>query len=143
MALHQIANESVNHPGGAKLNRNRMRAMLALTRLYFSSVETRLKSIEELQSLFKIYEIERVVAWQDNDVRITTNGRLIRAWRLRHIQPLIHFYPYSIRHGLERVLAHGVANFDRTNLVNELALAHCGILRMRVAGKNAQLASSK
>lgn len=142
-ALHEIANESPKHPGGTKLNRDQMRTMLALARLYFSTIEIRLKSIEELRSLYKIYELERVIAWQDNDVRITTNGRFIRAWRLRHVQPLINFYPYSIRHGLERALAHELADFDRENLVNELALAHCGILRMRAAAKNAQLASSK
>jgi hypothetical protein len=143
IALHQIANESAKHLGGTKLNRDQMRAILALARLYFSTIEIRLKSIEELRSLYKIYELERVVAWQDNDVRITTNGRFIRAWRLRHVQPLIDFYPYSIRHGLERALAHKLFDFDRENLVNELALAHCGILRMRAAAKNAQLASSK
>jgi len=133
-ALHQIADDTFNHPGGTKLNRNRMRAMLALARLYFSTIELKLASIEELRSLFSNYEQERVIARRD-DVRITTNGRLIRAWRLRHIQPLVNLYPYSIRHGLKRALAHGLADFDRTVLVNELALAHCGIFRMRSAWK--------
>lgn len=133
-ALHQIANNTPNHPGGADLNRNRMRSMLSLARLYFSTVELRITSIEDLRSLFRKYEIERINAQTDN-VRIATNGRLIRSWRLRHIQPLVNLYPYSIRHGLMRALAHERADFDRTDLVNELALAHCGILRMRAAGE--------
>jgi hypothetical protein len=133
-ALHQIANNTPNHPGGTELNRNRMRTILSLARLYFSTVELKVTSIEELRSLLRNYEIERVIA-QLGDVRITTNGRLIRSWRLRHIQPLVNFYPYSIRHGLVRVLAHELAYFDRTALVNELALANCGIIRMRAAGK--------
>jgi hypothetical protein len=133
-ALHRIADDTPTHPGGTKLNRHRMGAMLAQARLYFSTVELRLASIEELRSLLTTYEAERAIAQRD-DSRITTNGRLIRAWSLRHIQPLLNLYPYSIRHSLERALSQGVADFDRTALVNELALAHCGISRMRVAGK--------
>lgn len=108
--------------------------MLALARLYFSTIELRLASIDELRSLLSIYEAERAIAQRD-DARITTNGRILRAWRQRHVQPLVYLYPYSIRHGLKRALAHGVPDFDRTALVNELALAHCGIFRMRAAGK--------
>jgi hypothetical protein len=116
-ALHRIADDTPAHPGGTELNRNRMRAMLALARLYFSTVELRLASIEELRSLLSTYEVDRAIALRD-DARITTNGRLIRAWSLRHIQPLLNLYPYSIRHGLKRALAHGLADFDRTALVN-------------------------
>jgi hypothetical protein len=141
-ALHRIADDTPTHPGGTELNRNRMRAMLALARLYFSTVELRLASIEELRSLLSIYEAERVIALRDG-ARITPNGRLIRSWCLRHIQPLLNLYPYSIRNGLKRALAHGLADFDRTTQVNELALAHCGILRMRAAGKARALALSK
>jgi hypothetical protein len=133
-ALHQIANDTPNHPGGTKLDRKRMRYMLALARLYFSTAELRLTSIEELRSLFRNYELERVIA-QRTQVRLTTNGRLIRSWRLRHVQPLLNLYPYSIRHSLKRAVEHEPDCFDRTALVNELALAHCGIFRMRAAGK--------
>lgn len=134
-ALHRIADDTPTHPGGSKLNRNRMRATLALARLYFSTIELKLTSIEELRSLLRSYELERVIAWRD-DIRISANGRFIRAWRVRHVQPLVNLYPYSIRHGLKRGLEHGLADFDRTALVNELALAHCGIFRMRATGKD-------
>lgn len=133
-ALHRIADDTPTHPGGTKLDRSRMRAILALARLHFSTIELRLISIEELRSLISTYEAERAIAQRD-DARITTNGRLIRSWRLRHVQPLFNLYPYSIRHGLKRALEHGIANFDRTVLVNELALAHCGIFRMRATGR--------
>lgn len=138
-ALHRIANDTPNHPGGTKLDRKRMRAMLAFARLYFSTAELRLTSIEELRSLFRNYERDREIARRE-EVRLTKNGRFIRSWRLRHVQPLVNLYPYSIRHGLKRALAHGVADFDRTALVNELALAHCGIFRMRAAGQARTLA---
>jgi hypothetical protein len=140
--LHRIADDTPSHPGSTELNRNRMRAMLALARLYFSTVELRLASIEELRALLSIYEAERAIALRD-DARITTNGRLIRAWCLRHIQPLFNLYPYAIRNGLKRALAHGLPDFDRTALVNELAFAHCGILKMRVAAKARASALSK
>lgn len=138
-ALHRIANDTPNHRGGTQLDRKRMRAMLALARLYFSTAELKLTSIEELRSLFRNYERDRVIARREK-VRLTTNGRFIRSWRLRHVQPLVNLYPYSIRHGLERALAHGITDFDRTALVNELAFAHCGIFRMRAAGQARTLA---
>jgi hypothetical protein len=141
-ALHRIADDATAHPGGTELNRNRMRAMLALTRLYFSIIELRLASIDELRSLLSIYEAERAIAVQD-DARVTANGKVIRAWSLRHIQPLLNLYPYSIRNGLRRALIHGQAAIERTALVNELALAHCGILKMRATGKARIVKKSK
>lgn len=134
VALHRIADRTPAHPGGTELNRQRMRTMLSLARLYFSTVELRLASIEEVRSLLSTYEAERAIA-QRNDARVTTNGRFIRAWSLRHIQPLLNLYPYSIRNGLKRALAHGVADYDRTVLVNELALVHIGMSRMRTNWK--------
>ena len=141
-ALHRIADDAPTHPGGIKLDRNRMRAILALARLHFSTIELRLTSIEELRSLLSTYEAERAIA-KRNDARITTNGQLIRSWRLRHVQPLLNLYPYSIRNGLKRALEHGIANFDHAVLVNELALAHCGIFRMRATGLARKLARAK
>ncbi|MDD2976106.1 hypothetical protein [Aquabacterium sp.] len=132
--LHQIAGNAPNHPGGAYLNRNRMRDILSFARLYFSTIELKVNTIEELRFLLENYALERVIA-QHDDARLTTNGRHIRSWRLRHVQPLINLYPYAIRHGLKRALAHEPPYFDRTALVNELALAHCGIFRMRAAGE--------
>lgn len=134
-ALHQIANESSNHPGGAKLDRLRMKAMLSLARLHFSIIELKITSIDDLRLLLINYENARSSACQD-DARFTTKGRFIRSWRVRHIQPLINLYPYSIRYGLGRALNHNSTIFDRADLVNELALAHCGILVMRAAGKS-------
>lgn len=137
-ALHRIADEAPNHPGGIHLDRLRMRDMLSLARLHFSTSELKITSVNELRLLLNNYIIERKIARQDN-IRATTNGRLIKSWRLRHLQPLFNIYPYSVRYGLERALAHESANFDRTTLVNELALSHCGILRMRSAGKSRDL----
>lgn len=129
-ALHRVADDTPTHPGGARLDRERMRVMLSLARLHFSTIELKLMSIDELRLLLTTYEAERATAGRD-ETRITTNGRLIRGWRQRHIQSLVNLYPYAIRHGLRRALVHQAGSFDRTALANELALAHCGILRMR------------
>ena len=147
-AIHRIADDTRRHSwaaraaddisthlGGRRLDRERMRVMLSLARLHFSTLELRLMTIDKLRLLLAMYETERAAAGQD-ETRITTNGRFIRSWRRRHIQPLLNLYPYAIRHGLSRTLAHGEDSFDRAALVNELALAHCGIIRMRRAGRD-------
>ena len=134
-ALHRIADDTPTHLGGERLDRERMRIMLSLARLHFSTLELRLMSIDELRLLLAMYETERAAVGR-GETRITTNGRIIRSWRQRHIQPLLNLYPYAIRHGLRRALAHGEDGFDRAALVNELALAHCGIIRMRRTGRD-------
>lgn len=132
-ALHDIADKTAGHPGAEALDRERTRAMLALTRLYFSSWELRLSSVTELRELAEAYTTDRETLGATRALR-TSNSRCISNWRLRHIRSLLEFYPYSIRHGLTRVARSD--QFDRVVIVNELALAHCGILRMRRAGRN-------
>lgn len=149
-AIHRIADETPGHPGRAALDRGRTRTMLALTRLYFSVVELRTATVGDLQALLTHYDVEREAARSDQ-TRMIPSGRTIRAWRLRHVRPLLDIYPYAVRHGLARAVVNlppgdrtdnGATRpstgyvFSRTALVNELALAHCGILRMRRAGRN-------
>ena len=149
-AIHQIADETPGHPGGAALDRGRTRTMLALARLHFSVVELRAATVGDIHALLTRYDVEREAARADQP-RIMSSGRTIRAWRLRHVRPLLDLYPYAIRHGLTRAVANLPAGdraeespilsgagggFSRTALVNELALAHCGILRMRRAGRD-------
>lgn len=134
-ALHKIADESPNHPGGLHLDRTRMRRMLSLSRLYFSTVETKINSINDLQFIFKKYDNERSIA-KNQTYRLTTNGRIINSWRLRHIRPLLYLYPYCIRNSLARTLKNNLTpNFDHSILINELALIHCEISKMRKTRK--------
>lgn len=132
-ALHDIADETVAHPGGEALDRERTRAILALARLHFSARELRLSSVTELRELAEAYTADRETLGATRKAP-TSNRRSIRNWRLRHIRSLLDFYPYSIRHSLARAARSD--QFDRVAVVNELALAHCGILRMRRAGRN-------
>jgi hypothetical protein len=149
-AIHRIADETPGHPGGAALDRGRTRTMLALARLHFSIVELRAATVGNLHALLTRYDVEREAA-RSEQTRMTSSGRIIRAWRLRHVRPLLDLYPYAVRHGLARAVANlpvddraeesailsgtgGVVS--RTALVNELALARCGILRMRRAGRD-------
>ncbi len=132
-ALHDIADETAGHPGGEALDRERTRAMLALARLHFSARELRLSSVTELRELAEAYTADRETLGAKREL-LTSNRRSISNWRLRHIRSLLEFYPYSIRHGLARAARSD--QFDRVAIVNELALAHCGILRMRRAGRN-------
>lgn len=132
-ALHAIADEAQSHPGGAALDRERTRSILSLTRLYFSGVELRLSSLQELRALMSAYVTDRETGIPA-DARITSNGRDIRGWHLRHMRPLLDLYPFSIRYGLHRAMES--STLPREAIVNELALAHCGVLRMRRAGRD-------
>lgn len=132
-SLHAIADEFPGHPGGQVLDRKRARTILSLARLYFCVVELQHPSIEGLRDLAARYAADRDALGGAED-RLTPNGRTIRSWRLRHIRPLLDFYPYAVRHGLSRAAAD--TEFSRVAIVNELALAHCGLQRMRRAGRN-------
>lgn len=127
--LHDLADKTVGrHPRGEVLNRDRTRAILALVRLHFSARELRLSSVTELGSLEAAYTADRETLGAKRELLIS-NRRSIKNWRLRHIRSLLDFYPYSIRNGLARAARSD--RLDRVAIVNELALAHCGILRMR------------
>lgn len=128
--IHQIADTTPSHLGSLQLGREKMRVLLSLTRLHFSTAELKLKSINELQSLLTTYDTKRQIAELNSD-HINRSGRYIKKWQLRHIQPLINLYPYTIRHSIKRAISHKESEFDRNTLINELALTHCEIIRMR------------
>ncbi len=132
-ALHDIADETAGHSGGEALDRGRTRAILALARLHFSARELRLSSVKGLQELAEAYIADRETLGAKREL-LVSNRRSIRNWRHRHIRSLLDFYPYSIRHGLARAARSD--QLDRIAMVHQLALAHCGILRMRRAGRN-------
>lgn len=132
-ALHEIADETVGYPRSEALDRDRTRAILALARLHFSVRELRLSSVMALRGLAAAYTADRETLGKKREL-LTSNRRSIKNWRLRHIRSLLDFYPYSIRYSLARAARSD--QFDRVTIVNELALAHCGILRMRRAGRN-------
>lgn len=141
-ALHRIADMAPGHPGARGLNKENTRALLSLTRLFFSTRELQVSSVSELRSLMAAYIRERELARADH-TRQAERGHLIRNWRLRHLRPLTDLFPYAIRYGLSRAAAHPTADasldlapVDWELLVNELALAHCGMRMMRTAGRN-------
>jgi hypothetical protein len=132
-ALHAMADGRSDHPGGVSLDRERTRKILALARLHVSTQELRLSSVAELEKLSVAYTCDRQTLGAERELLIE-NRRSIRNWRLRHIRSLLEFYPFSIRHGLERATRSD--QFDRVAIINELALAQCGVLRLRRAGRN-------
>lgn len=132
-SLHFLADQEAGHAGGRALDRDRTRSILALVRLYFSVLELRITSLNEIRGLFDIYSADREALGNTQD-RLTSNGQVIRGWRQRHIKPLLALYPYSIRKGVMRALKS--SNVSREAMVNELAFAHCGVLQMRRAGRD-------
>lgn len=138
-ALHHIADAAPNHAGRSALNREGMRTILSLARLHCSVIEANVGSLRELQDVIDAYETEWSAVRATGGDGPVINGRRIQGWPLRHIRPLIDLYPYSVRHTISRALHHDreVAEVpDRSIVVNELALAHCGILRMRRVGRD-------
>ena len=139
-ALHQVADAEPNHAGRGALSREGMRTILSLARLHFSVSESKVVSREELQALLEVYDAEWLAARRGADNPPVINGRSIQGWSVRHIRPLIDLYPWCIRHALSRSLNHDLKvvaeQLHRSILVNELALAHCGVLLMRRAGRD-------
>jgi len=136
-AIYRAADRAPAHAGHQSLSREGMRTMLSLTRLHFSIAELNVSSLDEIERLFDMYKMARRDAenWDRAGVGI---GRHIPNWQLRHLHPLTDLYPYSVRHALKRASLHvgtDAAIPDRSTILNELALARCGIERMRKAGR--------
>ncbi|NKL44817.1 hypothetical protein GFL57_28240 [Rhizobium leguminosarum bv. viciae] len=137
-AIHKLA-DSPGNPGAVALNRERTRALLSLARLHYSIGEISVGSLTELRSLETLYATARSHALEQNTGRSTPGERHIKNWTLRHLHPLTYLFPFSIRHAIDRALRHGSLTVDapeRLVLLNELAVARCGILLMRREARN-------
>lgn len=133
LLIHEIAQESNDRGGAETLDREATRAMLSLARLHFSVSEINFDSFADMAKLSAIYsrEADTKRSGKDEAQRIARGN--IRNWRMRHLRPLTDLFPFAVRKGLER----GIDQFglgrdlSREIAVNELALAHCGVLLMR------------
>jgi hypothetical protein len=137
-AIHQVAYDARGPSGPTNLSREGTRMILSLARLHFSMLEMNVRSLPEIQSLDNMYEAARSNVRSSADEHQLVVGRCVRNWQLRHLHPLTHLFPYAIRHAIARGIQHHAVvseNPDRAVAVNELALAHCGILRMRQTAK--------
>lgn len=125
-----------------KAGRERMRVMLSLIRLRFSALEANVRSFDELRALDGLYEAARSRS-ADTATPAPTNARAVRNWSLRHIHPLTFLMPIAVRAALDRGSAHlplrhpmpvihpgspPPARIERTQAVNELALARCATI---------------
>ncbi|XAZ21242.1 hypothetical protein LVY75_04680 (plasmid) [Sinorhizobium sp. B11] len=137
-AIHTLA-DSPGNPGAAALSRDSTRAILSLARLHYSIVEIGVGSLEELRSLEKLYETARSHLPEQDTGRSQPGKGHIKNWPLRHLHPLTYLFPFSVRHTIDRALRHESITTDvpdRSILLNELALARCGILLMRREARN-------
>ena len=127
-AVHEIAREALGPSGHQKLNRESMRVLLSIARLHFSVAEVGAVScFNDLMHLDRLYETARRKVAIGLDHVPPVSGRRIKNWEIRHLHPLTHLYPYSIRHAISRALqssAEPSIGLDRAILVNELALMH-------------------
>lgn len=127
--IHGLAYDALGQHGPTSLRRDATRTILSLARLHYSVKELHLDDFTGAARLFAMYAAVREA---DEDISHIL-GRYIPNWRLRHLRPLTHMFPYSVRDALDRGVCHAASGLEiqRAIAVNELALAHSGILLMR------------
>ncbi|MDO9179521.1 MAG: hypothetical protein Q7U16_14565 [Agitococcus sp.] len=126
--IHGLAYDALGQHGPVSLRRNSTRTILSLARLHYSVEELRLDDFTDVARLFTMYALAREADEEGSHI-----GRYISNWRLRHLRPLTDLFPYSIRDALDRGVCHVASGVEiqREIAVNELALAHSGVLLMR------------
>lgn len=126
--IHGLAYDALGNHGPASLRRDSTRTILSLARLHYSVDELRLNDFADVARLRTMYALAR-----EAEEAHHFNGRHIKNWQLRHLRPLTDLFPFSIREALDRGVCHVAsgAEIQREVAINELALAHCGILLMR------------
>ena len=136
--LHELASRSSCTHAHLKLDKDRMRNILSLSRLYFANRECQVRSAAELHEIELRYESERAAEKQGFDTSQKLTGRKIQNWRLRSLRPLTFYFPFSARHSLKRLATQdvsGAGSIDRQTAANELALIYCEIELMRTNAK--------
>lgn len=126
--IHTIATDLWGNGGPLRLDRNRTRKILSLSRLHFSVAETKSKSYSELAQLEKMYETRRQHSSATVPTLARRSARFIRDWQLQHLWPLSYYYPVPIRQALKRGQRHLETEgqtVSRTIMVNEVALIYC------------------
>lgn len=136
--LHDIA--IANGGSGQQLHfeKNAMRVMLSLCRLHFSILECQVSSISEIHELNNKYILARRVESKKESKNSAPTGKFLKNWRMRHLHPVIFYFPYAIRYSFARLICEAIDGgipTDRATAVNELALMHCGIELMRHTAK--------
>lgn len=135
--LYEISQKSEYHKGPEYLEREATRTILSLARLHFSITEIDFNSFAEITKITAIYERDRNALEVKPSQTQSMQYRYIKNWHSRHLKPLTDLFPFSIRHGLERGILHNKTGCElsREISVNELALAHCGVLLMRKSAR--------
>jgi hypothetical protein len=136
--LHELAIDEAGRSAFLKLDKVRMRNTLSLLRLYFSNLECQVQSAAELLKIQLRYEAARAAEKQGFDTSQKITGKKVQNWRLRSLQPLTFYFPYSVRHALKRLIDQDPSSaglMDHKSAVNELALSYCEIELMRLRGR--------
>ena len=138
-SLHKLAIDSAGTDAHLKLEKNGFRNILSLLRLHFANLECQVQSAAELHDVHLRYESARAAEKRGFDTSQKLTGKRIQNWRLRSLQPLTFYFPFSARHSLKRLLNQdesSARSMDHQTAVNELALTYCEIELMRERAKN-------
>lgn len=130
-AIHESAIDQHGENGKFQLCSKSMRQILSLSRLYYCIQELKVSSFNDLSKLDFQYNETGAT---DNQLPNEENSNLKK--RKPHHHSLTHYYPYTLRHSLERGMQHVASNLtppSHTIAINELALSYCGIIAMKNA----------
>lgn len=131
--IHDLAADALGRSGRSCLHRDAARVMLSLARLHYSVEELRLDGFAAAANLSGTYAQVREKFVSDDAGGQCHSGRHIPNWRMRHLRPLTDLFPYSIRGVIDRGVSHVASGEEikRDIAINELAIAHSGVLLMR------------
>lgn len=133
-AIHDSAADVWGAVGPQRLNRQRVRKILSLTRLHFAIAESKRKSFPAIENLEQAYAARRRRSATAPPKRMRPGARFIPNWQSRHLWPMTYYYPVGIRQAFERAsrfLKQTEHGFSRAVAVNELALAYATLTAAR------------
>lgn len=116
------------HQHSLELNRNLLRIILSLVRLYFSAQETKVTKFSALMDIENRYKIQGEEFSPLGPSYHPTPDERIKNWNIRHLRSLLYYYPYVFRHAIVRgYLQSTIPNDKKINqkATNELALIYC------------------
>ena len=139
LRLHELAIDEGGPDAYLELDKGAMRRVLSLLRLYFANHECKVHSVAEFLEIHLRYEAARTAEKRGFDTSQKVTGNRIANWRLRSLQPISFYFPYSVRRTLRRMMDQDKSSersMDRQTAANELALTYSEIELMRELAKN-------
>lgn len=104
--IHAEVNRLNGKNASDKLNKERMRIVLSTVRLHLSCLEIKVNNLSELTKLTESYTASIKIEKSDSNSKPSSHtGKHIKNWKLRHIKPILWYFPESIRNSLRTLIS--------------------------------------